>query len=92
MNLINQKIIEMYKDNINSKYNFDYNKNLVKFNLDYLFNDDDKILNFINNDANFLLKMLNKCNQYDIIYENNLKNIFFNYMNIIYFEYLKNIN
>ena len=82
----------MYKDNINSKYNFDYNKNLVKFNLDYLFNDDDKILNFINNDANFLLKILNKCNQYDIIYENNLKNIFFNYMIIIYFEYLKNIN
>lgn len=89
---INSKIIKMYKDNINSKYNFDYNKNLVKFNLEYLFNSNQKILDFINNDANFLLNILNKCNQYDIIYENNLKNIFFNYMDIIYFEHLKNIN
>ena len=32
------------------------------------------ILNFINNDAQILLQILNKCYQYDNIYQNNLKN------------------
>ena len=92
MDLINKKIIEIYKNNIDSNYNHISNKNLIKFKLNEYFINDKIILDFINNDAQILLQILNKCYQYDNIYQNNLKNIFFEYMNIIYSEHLRNIS
>jgi hypothetical protein len=88
---LNNKLIDLYKINIDKNNNQNYNNNLIKFNLQKYFDNNKKILNYINNDARLLLNIIEKCYQYDILYQNNLKNIFFEYINIIYSEYIRGI-
>lgn len=89
--ILNNELIKLYKKNIDKNNNENYNNNLLKFNLEKYFDNNEKILKYINNDASLLLNIIEKCYQYDILYQNNLKTIFFNYINIIYGEYIRGI-
>ena len=59
--------------------------NQLKLNKDF-------VLKFIDNNAEILLEMINKCNQYDILFENgDIVELFQNYCNIVKYEKINHI-